>query len=221
MNSSNTRLNWRGFTLIELLIVIAIIAILALIAIPNFLEAQIRAKVSRVRGSMRSIAVALEAYYVDYNTYPTRPQGGGQPADMFGARVFQFHCLSSPIAYITDTYESALDPFMVTSPAAARANDTFGYLNRHGFVLYKLNTDPSPPAWAVMQPPYWFLVSKGPDMVSGPVLDNAATNDWIVYSEIENFYKKIASVNDIRLTASLYDPTNGTVSGGDLVRWGP
>jgi type II secretory pathway pseudopilin PulG len=48
-----------------LLIVVAIIAILAAIAVPNFLEAQTRAKVSRTHADMRSLATALEAYAVD------------------------------------------------------------------------------------------------------------------------------------------------------------
>jgi len=60
----------QGFTLIELLIVVAIIAILAAIAIPNFLAAQVRSKVSRSKAELRTFATALESYQVDNNVYP-------------------------------------------------------------------------------------------------------------------------------------------------------
>lgn len=59
-----------GFTLIELLIVVAIIAILAAIAVPNFLEAQTRAKVSRVMSDLRSMGTAIEMYTIDHNKQP-------------------------------------------------------------------------------------------------------------------------------------------------------
>ena len=57
----------RAFTLIDLLIVVAIIAILAAIAVPNFLEAQTRSKISRAKADMRTMATALESYLVDNN----------------------------------------------------------------------------------------------------------------------------------------------------------
>ncbi len=55
-----------AFTLIELLIVVAIIGILAAIAVPNFLNAQIRAKVSRVQADQNAYATAMESYFVDH-----------------------------------------------------------------------------------------------------------------------------------------------------------
>src|SRR5690606_400852 len=60
----------KGFTLIELLIVVAIIAILAAIAVPNFLEAQTRAKISRVVSDLRTINTGFETYRIDHGNIP-------------------------------------------------------------------------------------------------------------------------------------------------------
>jgi len=97
------RLDAHGFTLIELLIVIAIILILIAIALPNFLEAQIRAKVTKVEGEMRGLALALESYRTDWPRYP--PQTAYEPTQFaifptFSGNVFSLMALTTPIQYM-------------------------------------------------------------------------------------------------------------------------
>ena len=92
-----------GFTLIELLIVVAIIGILAAIAVPNFLNAQTRARIARIQGDMKSLDTVMEAYYLDNNSYI--PDANRKDINVF---MSGFHFLTTPIAYIAS---APRDPF--------------------------------------------------------------------------------------------------------------
>jgi general secretion pathway protein G len=95
----------RGFTLIELLIVIAIILILIAIALPNFLEAQMRAKVTRAKAELRTIGIAQEEYFLDFAVYPAESE---DDVYMRGRSSNGLLWLTSPIKYMTLVPE---DPF--------------------------------------------------------------------------------------------------------------
>jgi len=190
-----------AFTLIELLIVVAIIAILALIAVPNFLEAQTRAKVAREKASLRMIALAVEAYYADNNAYPPMTDRSGRYAYPCSTR---FTWITTPIAYLTSVPQ---DPFI---------SDATDYDKR----LLPLDTDESwdTYAYASCDGSYendWWVFSHWWRCVGvGPARVRRWRGDLPV-----GFPGPPAST--FRFPDYIYDPTNGTVSWGFVWRIGP
>ncbi|MDX1971608.1 MAG: prepilin-type N-terminal cleavage/methylation domain-containing protein [Candidatus Sumerlaeia bacterium] len=209
-----------GFTLIELLIVVAIIAILAAIAVPNFLEAQTRSKISRARADMRTVATALEAYHVDNNKYPTTPPNISCPTtqplvddcDGFTPSLFrQFGTLTvpdlitTPIAYITsqipDVFKvgKSVDAGPQLGKPWSAGNDrdrAFLYLNlvqadlSFGFFESQQGLEDGRNSFGG-----WQMRSLGP---------SSSYSGGSTFSYI--------SIN------AVYDPTNGTVSLGHIIR---
>lgn len=188
-----------GFTLIELLIVVAIIAILAAIAVPNFLEAQTRAKVSRAKADMRTMATAMEAYRVDNNRYPWPGDDAGErQTSAGGTEWFETRVdpsITTPIAYITSRLA---DPFR---KKGGDENEDFHYSTKNYVFLTEGNTTDIDDYFRDLARTTnleYFLLSHGPD-VDHDSPDLGENPDG----------------------ASLYDPTNGTVSSGDILYWGP
>ncbi|MFB3896243.1 MAG: prepilin-type N-terminal cleavage/methylation domain-containing protein [bacterium] len=209
-----------GFTLIELLIVVAIIAILAAIAIPNFLAAQTRSKVSKLKAEFKTLATAIESYNVDANSYPIYDSlgtGGGGKNGVFGDDNYnsnRFDLLTTPVAYITSVPQ---DPFRFVGIGGSAAGQGIGYFLYTWDTFAKTAAEswhsgtPGPgPASLIWHASYWSLRSRGPN----GKWDSAAPGGYTVWAWWDR--PPYAPDGDVFLGA--YDPSNGTVSGGDLWR---
>lgn len=144
--------------------VLLISALMVAIAVPNFLEAQNRARISRTKSDLRTVAVALESYHIDHEAYPPT-----------------LHNLTSPVAYLSSV---PYDPF-----TGKDSPQTYDY--------------------ATDAEDHWILRGVGPDEDKDMVpLESYLDGD------------EPGEAGQKRLPYE-YDPTNGTVSSGDIFRVGP
>ena len=219
-----------SFTLIEILLVVAIIAILALIAVPNFLEAQIRAKISRVKADFRSLAAATEAYWVDHNVYPPTAlhSQGGRTVDY----PLNFVCgdgggwmVTTPIAYITSYPKDSFLDFQGWSYTNPKGKPH----RPHYYDCFEvLDTAANPNGSHSL----FFNPSYGKPGAGDP--ERAMGLKWAVFSpgptarrqvpgsegDLTGWYNYGAGIR--RAFPSVlrhYDPTNGTLSVGAIVRY--
>ncbi|HUT24889.1 MAG TPA: prepilin-type N-terminal cleavage/methylation domain-containing protein [Sumerlaeia bacterium] len=167
MNTVDARAPRRAFTLIELLIVVAIIAILAAIAVPNFLEAQTRSKVSREKSDLRALATAWESYRLDYNRYPIDWDSGEMGYNNYPGEWGTFISVTTPVAYITS---APRDVFQVGEVPGAKPGQLYEYWGAN----WVLELD----AWK-QSGALWLISGFGPDRDSdtlayGSYLDFAA-----------------------------------------------
>jgi prepilin-type N-terminal cleavage/methylation domain-containing protein len=188
----------QAFTLIELLVVVLIIAILAAIAVPNLLEAQTRAKSARARADLRTVATALEAYCTIFGDYPPNHK------NIYYSIPYE---LTTPIAFLTT--RDLLDPFSL-HPDPKTIPEQYlpyaRYYSYHKIVGPEGMTDDNNP-WESIDAPErnltafekygaWRMYSSGPD---------------------RTFYDGIWNTNERSFDIE-YDPTNGTVSFGNIHR---
>ena len=217
----------RAFTLIELLIVVAIIAILAAIAVPNFLEAQVRSKVSRAASDMRAVATGLEAYFVDYNKYPPNPD----TSEGFNVTPWQ---LTTPLQYLTtrpiDPFKIGHDVTQTTNPPMTNERFFYDYFSilssdewyaaiSGGTNVFMIVGDATGPyaaylnRGALKKYGKWLQWSIGPDV-----------QFWIAADDFRNANNPAVGLKEpshLPWGYSFdvpYDATNGSVSFGNIIR---
>ncbi len=209
-----------AFTLIELLIVIAIILILIAIALPNFIEAQNRARVTTAKANQRGMQTALESYHTDYRQYPvgwhlmsvqTPPMPQNFPEDLFSK--FRFKILTTPIAYLTQLPESPFlpdcykhsggcSPFVLDNgdpynPGTEYDQDGGFYDHPNARSAGATGRHPSHNQISTWSGTHYHLRDAGPD----GIISNSDTFGVSVLAA--------------------YNPTNGTKSLGDIWAFGP
>jgi prepilin-type N-terminal cleavage/methylation domain-containing protein len=228
-----------AFTLIELLIVVAVIAILAAIAVPNFLEAQTRSRVSRAQNDLRTMTLAMEGYRVDNNTYPPKTVQGSEPLSPLGRYPYDgnridYRLLTTPVSYLdrvpSETFPFSWDAFDYTgalgiTPLPYRA---YSASFMEGSGKYPVASGGANRQWNG-----YLVMSNGPDdalsnsmvRAASAILANEALP--VAQQKVGGYKTQLGQGAEgwVYFAAPgffgmRYDPTNGTKSVGDIYRVG-
>jgi len=198
----------QGYSSVGAGIDVTVVAALAGAAAPNFLEAQQRAKISRARTDMRSLATAVEAYFIDWNVYPPYAVGEGSmnaalaPDSPAAALPSLTRSLTTPVAYITSY------PPDLHAPGRTDRGPTYLY-----WKVQPGEKDPAGKTYGEKAGIGWMMVCAGPDG------DYDIAGNWDVYDpSFAQPSLRLYTGANAKGDAFTYDPTNGTVSNGDLWR---
>ena len=165
--------------------------ILVWLSMPTFSPSPERERVARARSDMRSLATALETYYADFHLYPAHGFRPDLTAD--GA-----------ISPASDSIGQST--FVVAAP---NLTTPIAYINS----LYSdpFASVPGTPLRYQRVGSGWILGSYGPDR-------DQATGGDLHWDRPVTSYDPENPNPTIKLSKYTYDPSNGTVSEGDLWR---
>ena len=174
---------------------IALAVIVLVFVLVNWLNQPEESKVAPIKADLRSLATAIESYWLDHKAYPAWAVGadganGHLPPDSAAYRIPTFriqsteqgtqtlHTLTTPKAYIKKLFH---DPFV------EHKKTTFGYITRGAFEEG------------------WIIWSPGPDL------------DYDIDPYTDYLPSKETPSESLR--NHTYDPTNGSISDGDVYRF--
>jgi type II secretory pathway pseudopilin PulG len=224
------------YNLRELLIAATLIVLVLTALTPWYQQRRTLALVSRVRADMRSVATALEAYFIDNMLYPACGIAEG-PSRVWPQR-------RSPTLLVNAVVPSNVLTIHSSLPAGSGARRMITFrvpravapvprrpgISRPVAVPHTLTTpvayiiaypqDPFADTWGAtfgyFTPGWgggWILWSPGPDRD-----ENALDGPGDIGARVEMIYLPQQSRPRFKLLAATYDPTNGTWSDGDIIR---